>query len=140
MVARGSQNPRLVGSSVAKRWESRAELRCAAFGSLGTLQEGVPDLYFFLEANRHSDAQKALDAKKSRIISTIEQLNARPTGITWDYQWGGWEAIGARKSMAAIAEASFQDEITAFFRAAAEELRECGLLDEFLKLAGADAT
>lgn len=102
-----------------------------------TLKEGVPDLYFFLEANRYSDAQKAFDAMKSRIVSTVEQLNAQPTGITWEYQWGGWESLGARKSMATISEASFQEEITAFFRAAAQALRECGLLDAFLKVARA---
>jgi hypothetical protein len=106
----------------------------------GTLQEGVPDLYFFLEANRHSDAQKAFDAMKGRIVSAVEQLNAKTTGITWSYEWGGWESLGARKSMATIPEASFQEEVTAFFRAAAQALRACGLLDEFLTLARAEAS
>jgi hypothetical protein len=104
-----------------------------------SLQSGHPDFYFFLEANRYSRTQKAMDAQGNRIMERIRRLGAEHPGITWEYVPGGWESIRARKSTADVPAASFQAEAIEFFRTSARSLRDCGILDEFLELSRAQS-
>jgi hypothetical protein len=115
---------------------------CFAFMGIyhgDTLQSGHPDFYFFLEANRNSSIQKAIDSQGVRIAEQITRLGIELPGITWEYEPGGWESIRARKSTANVPAASFQAEALEFFRESARSLRDCGILGELLELSRAQS-
>lgn len=108
-----------------------------AFAFLGiyvgedTIHEEVPDLYFFLETRRGTDAQKKLDDAQPAIADALAALQTKTT--RWYSYPGGWEAIGATTSLVEIArDDDPTDATTRFFRECVQRLRTSGVLQRYL--------
>jgi hypothetical protein len=100
-------------------WVDAKDVNTFAFVGIhvgqGTIHEEVPDLYFFVQAKKGSDAQKALDARGDAIRGAIEALTTETTRAY--HHPGGWETYGIRRSLVEIARAADPaDATTAFFR------------------------
>lgn len=67
--------------------------------------DGVPDLYFFLELGRESDACERLDDQGGQIAAAIAELNALGDMKKWNYAPGGYETIRCRMSMLELVRA-----------------------------------
>ena len=100
-------------------WVDSKDINAFAFVGIhvgpDTIHEEVPDLYFFVQARKGSDAQKALDARGDAIRGAVEALTTETTRAY--HHPGGWEIYGIRRSLVEIARATDPaDATTAFFR------------------------
>lgn len=99
-----------------------------------TLHEEVPDLYFFLELQNGSAAQKMLDGHQEDLARQVSSLSTDTT--RWYFYPGGSEAIGACRSLVEAARTQDPtDATTNYFRDCIKNLQECGLLALFLNAA-----
>ncbi len=93
-----------------------------------TLHEDIPDLYFFLQVRKGSDAQKRLDENADAIRPAVESFTSDTT--RGYYRPGEWVTIGIRRSLVEVARAADPtDATTSFFRECVTSPRGKELLD-----------
>lgn len=96
-----------------------------------TIHEEVPDLYFFVQTRKGSEAQKKLDARGDELTQALEQF---PKETTRAYRKpGGWEVYGIRRSLVEVARTLDPADATAsFFRECVESGPGATLLAAYL--------
>ncbi len=99
-------------------------------------EDGVAQLYFFLEVPRGSGAQVALDAHGDEIRAKLDELSKTDEVGRWEFRKGGYETIQCKWSLLdAVRKEQPAEEILKFFTGCFRDLRSSKVLQLFLDAA-----
>ena len=102
----------------------------------GVIHEGVPDLFFFLEAQKDSPARKTMQKAYPNIVKIVSDLQAEDQSTHWFAEPDEWLVIWARRSLVEIARSQDSRLATVdFFQRCFSSVKSAGLLKMYVDAA-----